>query len=161
LETSAFQPGQLNPQSILSAEALLWRSRTDALIQLKEIYQRVDRLVAALGPLCLGGGCCCKFDVAGHRLYLSIPELAILIEQPPPALAQARQLRCPYQIGPRCAARPRRSLGCRVFFCDDRLADGLQNIYEMAHGEIRSLAQNLCLPYSYVELTKSLLQIFD
>ena len=109
----------------------------------------------------MGGGCCCKFDLAGHRLYLSTPELAYLIEQPPPSMQSARRLRCPYQIGPRCMARQRRSLGCRVFFCDEKLTLATQRLYEEAHEDIRNLAKALELPYRYAELTGVLLQLFD
>ena len=40
-------------------------------------------------PQCLGGGACCRFDLMGHRVYLSTGELALLGRTDPPAPERA------------------------------------------------------------------------
>jgi len=60
------------------------------LAELRKLYEEVQRRTAQSGLRCLGGGGCCKFDLAGHRLYLTPAELALLIERPP-ALCQTER----------------------------------------------------------------------
>jgi hypothetical protein len=129
-----------------------------------ELYEEVDRRVAAGGARCLGGGGCCKFDLAGHRLYLSTGELVFLAHDAPPA-ARAAPGRCPYQSGGRCLARARRPLGCRVYFCragrrrteTENAPDAAQDIlYEEFHGRIKALHERFGVPYQYVELTAAM-----
>jgi Fe-S-cluster containining protein len=55
------------------------------LAELAGLYEEIDRLTQRSGGRCLGGGGCCKFDLAGHRLYLTAGEMAMLVEAPPPA----------------------------------------------------------------------------
>ena len=127
--------------------------------QLREIHGCADARAAALGAVCLGGGACCKFDRTGHRLYLSTGELALLTLEPPPDPAHIARGRCPYQVGPRCVARRRRPLGCRMYFCRKSLRPALQDTYEHLHRRVVSAHQSHSLPYAYVELTTSLSQL--
>jgi len=122
------------------------------------VYRRVDAAAAARGAVCLGGGACCKFDLAGHRLYLSTGELALLTLEAPPRPARSRRRRCPYQVGPRCVARDRRPLGCRIFFCSPGLGEWCRCAYERFHRRIRELHAQQDLPYLYVELTDAITQ---
>ena len=134
----------------------------DAFLEgLREIYEQADRSVA--GEVCMGGGVCCKFDLLGHRLYLSSGELALLTLEPPPALRRAGQRRCPYQVGPECTAYRRRPLGCRVFFCKKKVGLGsdLQPLYERLHRQIRRLHQSHWLPYAYAEMPGMMMQLFS
>jgi len=131
------------------------------LAEIAEIYRAVDSEIQALSPTCFGGGTCCKFDLAGHRLYLSTGELALLSLQPPPIMEQAPRLRCPYQTGPRCNARQNRPLGCRVYFCTPELASAIPPIYEKYHQHIRQLHAIYAIEYRYVELTNGLCQLFS
>jgi hypothetical protein len=121
---------------------------------LRGVYERVDAAVAAHDAACMGGGACCKFEAFGHRLYVSAGELAMLTESPPPETV--RDGHCPYQVGPRCTARRRRPLGCRVFFCDPAAEDWSTTEYERFHAEIRDLHERHNLPYAYVELVAGL-----
>jgi len=123
---------------------------------LAEIYACADAEVAASGAVCLGGGGCCKFDLAGHRLYLSTAEMALLTTLAPVSPSQAQRLRCPYQLGPRCAARHVRPLGCRVFFCGLFSQDLTPEVYEYFHRMIRILHQTHCVLYTYTEITSSI-----
>jgi len=112
--------------------------------------------MAVRGGRCLGGGACCKFDLTGRLVYVTTAELAFLLAAAPADPARALRRRCPYQIGPRCTARPRRPLGCRTFFCDPVLADASGEVYERAHRRLRALHERLSLPYRYEELTGAL-----
>jgi len=116
----------------------------------------VDLAVARRGAVCFGGGACCKFDLTDHRLYLSTGELALLVLAPPPAPARCAARRCPYQVGPRCLARARRPLGCRVFFCSPGLADWAGRTYETLHRRIQQIHARHAVPYLYRELTVAL-----
>jgi len=124
------------------------------------LYRSVDAAIARGGARCLGGGMCCKFDLADHRLYVSTLELAYLSRQPPADRSAANRLRCPYQVGPRCMARDNRPLGCRTFFCREIVTNGQPSVYEQFHGRLRLMHQKRCIAYVYVELTGSLRQLF-
>lgn len=134
---------------------------------LGRIYEEADRAIAALADgsadaaaVCLGGGSCCKFDLFGHRLYLTVGELALLAMEPPARPGAARLGRCPYQLGGRCAAYPRRALGCRTFFCRGRQRSFLRRLHERLHRRIVSLHQSCCIPYAYGQLPGYLVQLF-
>ena len=118
-----------------------------------EILADVDEAVANMGVWCMGGGCCCKFDLAGHRLYVSTAELALLCQSPPENLGRCGVNRCPYQKNSRCLARSRRPLGCRTFFCKSAKTDGLFELYEDSHLLVRQAHKVFTVvPYRYVEL---------
>ena len=136
------------------------RRLPEMMAALEEIYRRVDADIAAAATAttCLGGGACCRFDLAGHRLYVSTAELALLTQQQPWRRGECQRLRCPYQAGPRCTARPLRPLGCRVFFC--RCGEGEEDrAYETYHGLIRQLHDNCGAHYAYLELTEALREL--
>lgn len=135
---------------------------------LAEIYELVDKdiaetLASSPGSLsCLGGGGCCKFDHFDHRLYASSIEVAYLLGSPlqaPPNLARVAANRCPYQVGPRCSAYPRRVLGCRTFFCHDAAGAG-QKIHERHFPAIQALYVRHNMPYTYVSVVAAVMQPF-
>ena len=132
-------------------------ARAELLAEVAGLYRRADARIAAVGATCLGGGACCRFDLASHRLYVSTAELAALVQQTP-VVWPARPGRCPYQLGPRCMARDRRPLGCRTYFCNTLSSSMLQAIYEQFHELLRSLHERLGAEYHYVELTAGLEQ---
>ncbi len=129
--------------------------RPEVLAALDDLYRQVDAAVAATGAICLGGGACCRFDLAGHRLYVSPVELAMLAQSPPPTWP-AQRGRCAYQQGPRCHARDRRPLGCRTYFCNTRHTQALQDTHEQYHLSLRRLHDQMDVAYRYVELTGGL-----
>jgi hypothetical protein len=137
-----------------------WASKPfmDAMIQ---TLHQADAAALRERAVCLGGGACCKFDLAGHRLYISTGELALLCRQPPPAPARYHKLRCPYQRGPRCLGRPRRPLGCRTYFCDPALVGWYAQTYETFHLRIRQLHDQFRIDYRYVELTRSIATLYS
>ena len=123
---------------------------------LTAIFREVDERIRRVGAVCLGCGYCCRFALAGHRLYASTIELAALLSGPPARVAGA--LECPYQQGPACHARERRPLGCRTFFC--RTPDAVTaDLYETAHAQIRHLHTSLGVPYFYVEMTAAIAEL--
>ena len=149
------------PEADLPEAVDLCRSDEALLEGLRQIYEQADRSVA--GEVCMGGGMCCKFDLRDHRLYVSVGELALLTLEPPPVPQRAWQRRCPYQVGPDCAAYPRRPLGCRVFFCRKKVGRGtdLQHLYEHLHRQIRRLHQSRWLPYAYADMPGMMIQLFS
>lgn len=132
------------------------RRDTEFLDALRGVYRAVDEAIARRDPRCFGGGACCRFELMGHRLMLSAGELALLTLAAPPTGYGAGVLPCPYQFGPRCTARDRRPLGCRVHFCGAELEDFCHQTYEASHRQIRRLHETHTLPYVYVELTSAL-----
>ena len=133
----------------------LCQSDSEFLEHLRHIYSDVDDAIGRLGPICLGGGACCRFDLAAHRLYLSTGDLALLAQRQSAAL-KPRVGRCAYQIGPRCTARENRPRGCRTHFCNTPTSSALTEIYENNHARIRHLHGSRTLPYQYIELTSAL-----
>jgi Fe-S-cluster containining protein len=121
---------------------------------LRALGRRADR--AAAGATCRACGACCHFDRAGHRLYLSIGELALLASAPAPRPQQLARGRCPYQVAARCAARRRRPLGCRTYFCESPDRQAAQDRHERLHAAVRGLHEAFGVPYRYVELTAAL-----
>ena len=178
MSTSAHQSPAREPLPADDIGELVLRCRTDRrfLAELRRLYEDVDRRQSATGANCLGGGGCCKFDVAGHRLYLTAGELAFLTQAPPPRERQAAptsitsapehacdsrkpELRCPYQRRGRCAAHDRRPLGCRAYFCRAAAHGPGPAIYEEFHRKLAALHERFGLPYLYAELTGALAQI--
>lgn len=141
----------------LSSAVARCRSSAALLDDLARIYDRADRAAG----VCMGGGMCCKFDLFDHRLYATVPELALLTIDPPPDLSRAKLNRCPYQVGPDCAAHPRRPLGCRVFSCNPDQALEDRALGEALHAQIRLLHQTYCCPYVYAELPSMVLQLYS
>jgi hypothetical protein len=127
-------------------------ANAQAIEALNQLYVEVDTAVAAMGVACRACGACCNFAVAGHRLYVSTLEMALLVSQRPISAA-VQPLRCPYEKLQKCQARHRRALGCRVFFCQGDAAGAQLRLYEQFHGRIKVLHQTFCVPYAYAEAT--------
>ena len=135
----------------------LARRAVGFLAGVRTVYGSVDRRSAKRGARCLGGGACCKFDLAGHRLYLTPGELAILLESPP--RGEVRPLRCPYQSRGLCTAYARRPLGCRAYYCGSGMADGCAATAEEHHRRLRRLHDRFAVPYLYTELGAALAEV--
>ena len=148
------------PETSLPSAVAQCRRDEALMADLAAIYEQADRAVAEMEDVCLGGGACCKFDLADHRLYLSTAELAWLTTQPPEDISAASRRRCPYQKGPMCLAHNRRPLGCRTFFCRPRHRTRLHRLHESFHGQIRGLHQRRCIPYAYADVCDAIPQLF-
>lgn len=134
----------------ISAAMAKFLACPEAVADLERVYAQADQATA--NCRCLGGGCCCKFDIFGHRLYVTTAELALLTQPAKPSLP-AKPWRCAYQYGPRCTAYQRRPLGCRLFFCSDVDQQDRTELYERLHSAIKILHRTHCIPYTYAELT--------
>ena len=115
------------------------------------IYNSQWEQIKDLDVTCLGGGCCCKFDLADHRVFVTGAEMAVLLTSPPVDISRSKRLRCPWQDGPRCTAYAVRPLSCRSFYCCGS-QHMLQQLCEDAHNAIRTLHQRYSLPYCYADL---------
>jgi Fe-S-cluster containining protein len=129
-----------------------WASK-DMMARIAEILAGVDKTIANMDAVCMGGGCCCKFDLAGHSLYISTAELALLCQSPPENLGRCKINRCPYQKNSRCLARSRRPLGCRTFFCKGDRSHAFSELYESSHSLIRQAHKVIRVaPYRYMDM---------
>jgi Fe-S-cluster containining protein len=133
-------------------------ARPEALSALRGVYEALAGDPAAGESTCLGGGACCRFDLAGHRLYASTLELAGLWQETMVDPSRAPRRRCPFQRGPRCTARAWRPLGCRTHFCGAG-AERIAAIHEPLHARIRELHRTFGLEYRYVEVTAGLVRL--
>src|SRR5438105_11783380 len=80
--------------------------------QVLQLYQDVDRDVAAAGPVCVASGRCCRFKEYGHTLFVSNLEAEVLLAAAPPYEGPVTADYCPFQKGNLCTAREPRPLGC-------------------------------------------------
>jgi Fe-S-cluster containining protein len=121
------------------------------LARLREILETAEGEIASSSTHCRACGDCCDFTRAGHRLYITPIEAALLLQAGP--VPEVRPLRCPYQQAGRCTARAVRPLGCRMYFCEEAGTSSREQVYEAAHGKVRELHQWAGIPYAYVEIS--------
>ncbi|MBN2489977.1 MAG: hypothetical protein JXQ29_03895 [Planctomycetes bacterium] len=117
--------------------------------RLRALYRRVDRQVAAAGPVCTRSGRCCDFARSGLTLFATALETdLVLAAHAPPAPERAGA--CPFQRHGLCTMRALRPLGCRVYFCDPRyLATAMSGIAESAQRALRQIHEEHGVPYRY------------
>lgn len=125
---------------------------------LRALYNALDAEVAGLGPVCRLSGRCCRFEEYGHTLFVSAPEVALLlVDGPPPARALDDGATCPWQDGlGRCTARDARPLGCRVYYCDPAYQDHASDLSETYIARLKQLADVYRLPWNYAPLHRHL-----
>ncbi|HNX27081.1 MAG TPA: hypothetical protein PKK48_06700 [Phycisphaerae bacterium] len=137
------------PKDIVTAAsaALNGESPQKFLAEIQETLVAAQREIDACNPQCDACGRCCLFETAGHRLYVSTGELALLLsgEIPP----KNGPLHCRWQISDRCTVRETRPLGCRVFYCKTDLCD----IYEKFHRKLVNIHKKYGISYFYAEMT--------
>jgi Fe-S-cluster containining protein len=63
---------------------------------------------------------------------------------------------CPFQTGKLCGVHPIRPFGCRMFFCDATATEWQNQAYERFHAELKTLHDQLSVPYYYVEWRSAL-----
>ena len=127
---------------------------------MRDLYRRLDEAVQSRGPTCWVSGRCCKFEGFGHLLYVTGLEIAWVVRQTLPRLADipssvdtALPLAdgCVYQVGGLCSVHAVRPLGCRIFFCQAGTQDWQQTLYEDFLAELRRLHDRLGVEYRYME----------
>jgi hypothetical protein len=128
--------------------------------ELRALYAQLDAEVAQLGPVCQLSGRCCRFKEYGHTLFVSTPEVQLLLgseqEQQRPV---DRGETCPWQ-DPRghCAARECRPLGCRVYYCDPSYEPSAYGLSERYITRLKGLCDKHGLPWNYAPLHRHLLE---
>lgn len=121
--------------------------------QVLQLYQEVDRAVAAAGPVCVASGRCCRFKEYGHTLFLSNLEAEVLLHDAPSYdAATVTPDFCPFQQGNLCTAREPRPLGCRVYYCDPNYQEKSGEISESYLRRLKELAREQNLPWQYAPL---------
>ena len=101
---------------------------------------------------CELSGRCCRFEEAGHQLYLTRLEFDEMVARGgPPSEGGAV---CPWLEQGRCANREGRALACRTYFCSDEAAAAA--VTERWHRAIRRLHERHGVPYDYRSLQEHL-----
>lgn len=125
---------------------------------LRVLYADLDAEVARLGPACQLSGRCCRFAEYDHTLFVSAPEVALLLADapaPPRPLDQGET--CPWQDARgHCTARQARPLGCRVYYCDPSYQDHAPALSERFIARLKRLADERALPWDYAPLHRHL-----
>jgi Fe-S-cluster containining protein len=122
--------------------------RPAALARLGELYDDLDREIAALAPKCELSGRCCDFPTSGLTLFATDLELEWLRERTPAGRNDDPAL-CPHWRGGRCEARDGRPLGCRLYFCDATRAAALDDLSMRYHARLKRIHDETGHPYRY------------
>jgi hypothetical protein len=124
---------------------------TEFRAELAELYHDLEAEVARRGPVCQLSGRCCRFKEYGHVLFVSAPEIEVLLnEAPPPVRALDQGERCPWQDRQgRCTAREARPLGCRIYYCDPDYESELPEFGEAFLGRLKRLVEKHGLDWGY------------
>jgi hypothetical protein len=117
-----------------------------------DLYQEVDREVAAAGPVCVASGRCCRFKEYGHVLFVSSLEADVLLAAAPPYEQPVSPDFCPFQRDNLCTAREPRPLGCRVYFCDPNYQETGNQITEKYLRRLKELAEEHGVAWRYAPL---------
>jgi hypothetical protein len=121
-------------------------------LQVLELYEEVDRDVAAAGPVCVASGRCCRFKEYGHVLFVSNLEADVLLAAAPPYERPASPDFCPFQKGNLCTARGPRPLGCRIYYCDPNYQETAAALSEKYLRRLKALADAAGVPWRYAPL---------
>jgi Fe-S-cluster containining protein len=116
----------------------------------------VEAEVAGWGAECEGCGRCCEFGGGAFVLFASSVEVAWLLSHARPRRVEAG--RCPFHEDGRCAVRPWRPLGCRLYFCRLGAASERYEIYEGFEQRLREVADELRLEWCYAPFLELLAQ---
>ena len=126
--------------------------------QVLELYQQVDREVAAAGPVCVASGKCCRFKEYGHVLFLSNLEADVLLAAAPAFESPVSSDFCPFQKNNLCTAREPRPLGCRIYYCDPNYQETGNQITEKYLSKLKQLAEDNGVEWQYAPLHQFLNQ---
>jgi Fe-S-cluster containining protein len=143
------------------------------------VYSTLGDAVELRRPLCSTSGRCCRFEEYGHRLYVTTLELAkfvadLTIVRTMAAIGASSERNsaskvalpiistikgsiagdgggCRFQMEGLCGVHALRPFGCRIFFCDETSTAWQHETYERLHARLRTLHDELFVPYFYVE----------
>lgn len=131
---------------------------SDLLAGVDEIYRMFEAERQVRQPICRQSGECCRFEAYGHRLFVSVMEMARFRQ----GLERGQDTStwdgtgCPFQAGGRCTVHAVRPFGCRVYFCDPTSTQWQNDQYEQLHRKIRELHELAGVPYLYIEWREAL-----
>ena len=133
-----------------------------------EVRRAVQNLYIALRdaidlrrPLCSASGRCCRFEEYGHRLFVTTAEMAGFVHDLGRPLPLPGASGCPFQAETLCSVHTIRPLGCRVFFCDASSTDWQREQYERFHSALKSIHNELHIPYFFVERRDALASLLS
>lgn len=129
-----------------------------AAADLRDLYKQVDAEVARLGPVCQLSGRCCRFKEYGHTLFVSTPEIQLLLDGAPrPQRPLDGGETCPWQdVRGHCTARDCRPLGCRVYYCDPAYEPSAHSLSERDVAGLKALTDKHGLTWNYAPLHRHL-----
>lgn len=132
------------------------KTRVTRIIQeVLNIYQWIDEELIQIDQSCKGCGDCCDFEVFGHRLYVTTPELIFFWHYLDSQIKTMDRGICPYRIDARCSVYPYRFSGCRIFSCKGD-SEQENTLCEQAISKFKVLCDKHQLPYHYVDLKTGL-----
>ena len=136
----------------LRAVILEAAGRPDVRAAVDQVYAQLQSEIDLRRPVCVVSGRCCRFEEYGHRLYATTLELArFVMDLKTPSQSAWDGRGCPFQINKLCSVHAIRPFGCRIFFCDASSTQWQQDLYERLHTRLRTLHDDLAVPYHYVE----------
>lgn len=133
--------------------------RADVRKAVDGVYAELQTQIDLRRPICVVSGRCCRFEEFGHRLYITTLEMARFtmdLKTPAPVVWDGKG--CPFQVAKLCGVHAIRPFGCRIFFCDATSTDWQHELYERLHARLRTLHEELGVPYHYVEWRYALTQ---
>jgi Fe-S-cluster containining protein len=159
-------PGNNTPPTNALYDAVRAASpRSEARTAVEQVYQDLAAQVEERRPFCIVSGRCCRFEEYGHRLYVTTLELATFLHgfdtlsKPAPLTTSIENwdgIGCPFQVAKLCGVHTLRPFGCRIYFCDATSTQWQQEAYEVFHGRLKRLHEELAVPYFYVEWRQAL-----
>ena len=133
-------------------------SNRDVLGRVAEIYGWLDSQIednSESQGKCGECGRCCDFDIYGHRLFVTRPELMYLEAALGGELKPMPGGRCPYNVNGKCTVYEDRFAGCRIFGCKGD-ADFQSGLSESAVGKFKSICVEFEIDYLYADLATAL-----
>ena len=145
---------------MLSDTVNLAAKRPEVVHAVAQLYDDLQRQIAARRPICVASGRCCRFEEYGHRLFVTTMELAAFVsELQPSPTRQWDGTGCPFQLNKLCTVHTIRPFGCRMFFCDATSTLWQNEQYEHFHARLKRLHEEMDVPYLYVEWRDALRQL--
>lgn len=128
-----------------------------AVAGLSELWRDVEDATAERGASCRACGRCCDFPRYGHVLFAAKVELDVCLAWARETLALDRRFvrsrldagLCPFWEDGRCAVRPVRPLGCRLYFCSAPRHRVTETFCETARHRLADLSSRCAVRWWY------------
>lgn len=132
---------------------------SDAFAELEEVYDQIARELVGLDLSCKSCGECCHLAQTGHELFATKLEVYYIVKNAGMPTNDIDNAVCPYLDGNSCSVHPYRTLGCRLYFCDDKAKPFYQSLYEKYRTQIGNIAAAYYLPTDYAKATDILKEL--